>query len=109
MDVVEKDDPWYDPNFQAGYTQAHIDQCGEIIDELYRTLGNLAEKDREAHVLKVVEATVRQLNALNKSCEGNLIETDGRESLCALLDEAMRHAGLTVTDDEDVTEAWREW
>ncbi len=52
-----------------------------------------------------VQHTIEQLNALNESCDGCLIETDQREELCLLILAAAKDAGLE--SDDDVTEQWR--
>jgi len=103
-----EDDPEYDPDFDAGYTQKHVDRCSKIIDEFFASLQAVANRNRNAGILKAVKVTVGKLNTLNDRCDGGLIETDQREDLCALINRAAKQAGLE-SDQDDVTEEWREW
>lgn len=105
----DEDDPEYDPDFDAGYSQEHIDQCGKIIDEFFAALSAVPDKNRGDAIREVVKSAVVKLNKLNDKCEGSLIETDQREDLCALLLSAAEVAGLDCAKSEDITEEWREW
>ena len=101
-------DPNFDPDFDAGYTQADIDRCARIIDGLLASLEDLPKGKRNESILKVVKAAVLKLNKLNDRCDGGLIETDQREQLCELIITAAKRAGL-VSDVYDITEEWRAW
>ena len=101
-------DPDFDPDFDAGYAQADIDKCAQIIDGFLASLENVPQGKKNESILKAVKATVIKLNKLNDRCDGSLIETDQREQLCALIIAAAKRAGL-VTDEHDITEEWREW
>ncbi|MGZ8218599.1 hypothetical protein [Methylomagnum sp.] len=101
-------DPDYDPDFDAGYTQEHIDRCGEIIDHHLSALAKAPDAGRHQYIMNAVKAAVLELNKLNEECEGGLIETDQREQLCELITVAANQAGL-VSDEEDITGEWREW
>ncbi|HZR35532.1 MAG TPA: hypothetical protein VFA75_09170 [Nevskia sp.] len=92
--------------FEAGYTQDDIDRCAAIIDHFLITLSKTGG-DGDA-ILEAVKDTVLELNTLNDNCDGSLIETDQRETLCELINTAAQDAGLE-TDLDDVTEEWREW
>ena len=105
----DENDPEYDPDFDAGYTQKHVDECGEIIDDLFSALSALPDTNRSDEIRKAVKWAVVKLNKLNDKCDGSLIETDQREDLCALLLGAAKTAGLDSADGEDITEEWREW
>ena len=96
--------------FEAGYTQDDIDRCAAIVDHYRLTLSRIRGKgeDRNEAIMEAVKDTVLELNTLNDNCDGKLIETDQRETLCELLITAAQEAGLE-TDVDDITEEWREW
>jgi hypothetical protein len=102
----DENDPEYDPDFDAGYSQKHIDQCSKIIEEFFSSLAAVSEVDRKS-IMKAIKSTVVKLNKLNEKCDGCLIETDQREYLCELINSAVKQAGLK--SDDDLTEEWREW
>lgn len=102
------DDDEVDPDFDAGYTQAHIDRCQKILDAFFATLSKVGGGDRRDAIMAAVEKAVVDLNVLNDETGGGLIETDQREQLCEIITESAREAGLQ-TDTHDITEAWREW
>src|SRR4051812_2185206 len=89
----------------CGYKQPDIDRCAVIVDAY---CDEIAKKGMSQDALRdTVKKTVLQLNALNETCDNELIETDQREALCQLLLTAAQAAGLDT--DEDITEEWREW
>jgi hypothetical protein len=100
-------DPDYDPEFDAGYTQHGVDRCGAILDTFLASLAGLDAPPNEAQVMEAVKKAVLALNALNEQCGGGLIETDQREQICELIIGAANNAGLKT--EEDITEEWREW
>lgn len=89
----------------ASYTEEDVEECLDIIDEHLDALENTKSK---AEAKKLVEKTVLELNDLNDDCDGELIETDQRESLCEILITAGFLMGYNDEDD-DITEEWREW
>jgi hypothetical protein len=94
--------------FDAGYTRADVDRCAAIVDHYLETLARLGSGDKGTAIMEAVREAVLELNKLNDSCDGNLIETDQRELLCELIITAAQEAGLE-TDAYDITEEWREW
>ncbi len=117
--AADAEDPDFDPDFDAGYVQANIDSCAEILDSYLEALteaveGHDLEDDEDdgqafnESILEAVKTVVQALNVLNEQCEGGLIETDQREQLCDLIQTAASEAGLD-TEGEDITEEWREW
>lgn len=92
----------------VGYTQEDIDECGAILDRYIDRLIALKEPRSNEQILACVETVVKDLNLLNERCNGSLIETDQREELVPFIIDAAILAGLE-TDEEDVTEEWREW
>lgn len=103
----DEKDPDYDPTFDAGYTQKHIDGCSKIIDDYFAALKVIPALKSEECIAKAVKSAVLKLNHLNEECDGNLIETDQREELCELILSAAKQVGLE--SNEDLTEEWREW
>jgi hypothetical protein len=106
--AVDENDPEYDPEFDAGYTQKHVDRCSEIIDDFLASLENTPEAQKNEYIMDAVKNTILRLNELNEECDGSLIETGQREDLGKLINSAARHAGL-VTNTYDITYVWREW
>jgi hypothetical protein len=103
-----ENDPDYDPEFDAGYTQQDVEQCGELLDRFFQSIEHISEQEKNAAILETVKTTVLGLNQLNDACDGRLIETDQREQLCEIIILTAREAGL-VSSQDDITEAWREW
>lgn len=106
IDFMEPDEELYDPDHDCGYSRADVDRCAVIIDAYLKSVVTTSASG-ETEILRAVRRTVEELNALNDSCDGCLIETDQREDLCALILAAAKNAGLE--SDDDVTEQWREW
>ena len=104
----DESDHDYDPNFDSGYTQEEINQCEKLLDLFLTSLEKLPETSKNEYILDVVKKVVFGLNKLNEDCDYSLIETDQREDLCELIITASKKAGLESNED-DVTEEWREW
>jgi hypothetical protein len=90
---------------EAAYQEEHIADCARILDAYASAVAQApdAQTSRGA-----VERAVVALNALNERCDGQLIETDQRELICAFIIHAGALRGFN-REDEDVTEEWREW
>jgi hypothetical protein len=106
IDFMSPDEEEPDPDFDCGYTQADVNACLRIIDAYLARVASIKDAN-QIEILKTIQDAVEQLNRLNDSCNGCLIETDQREDLCELLLVAAKNAGLAT--DNDVTEQWREW
>lgn len=104
----DENEPDFDPDFDAGYTQKHIDKCSAILNEYLKGLSGISAENQSENILEVVKFAILKLNKLNDLSNGNLIETDQREDLCEFIITAANQAGL-VCDDNDITEEWREW
>ena len=100
-------DPDYDPTFDPGYTQKHVDDCAKIIDAYLDALERMRGTREDQMILSEAKRAVLSLNVLNDECDGSLIETDQREQICELMIVAAKYAGLAF--DGDFTEDWREW
>lgn len=105
----DADDDEADSSFDPGYTQAEIDECGRILDDLLSSLEEVKGAGHDEAILKVVHATIERLNELNERSDCALIETEQREDLCELINTSARQAGLKAAPAEDITEEWREW
>ena len=89
------------------YTKADIKKCDKILQQFMARLTKLGGSAPEAAILDCVKKAVVDLNALNDTGGGCLIETDQREDLCEYILLAAKQSGLK--QDGDVTEEWREW
>jgi hypothetical protein len=92
-------------NASATYDEDDVVDCGRIIDRYVETLAHVPDR---ATARDAARTAVLALNELNNRCEGELIETDQREQICAIIIEAGALRGFNGPD-EDVTEDWREW
>ena len=89
----------------ANYSEDDIDRCRTILVSHTKALEQA--KDRIT-ALEAVKATVIQLNKLNQDAGEDLIETGQREEICAFIIKAGAIMGFN-SENEDVTEEWREW
>ena len=99
------DDPTLDSEWAADYGQEDIDAASALLDSYLADLQTCSSSEQ---VREAVEKVVLGFNALNEQTDGNLIETDQREQLCAIIIQAAKLAGLE-SDHYDITEEWREW
>ncbi|WP_230773432.1 hypothetical protein [Roseiconus lacunae] len=90
-------------NFGCGYSASDVDRCNTVIGRFFGELQGCID---EPAIFDAVKFVVKQLNKLNGSCDGCLIETDHRADLCELILTASKERGLAT--DEDVTERWWE-
>ena len=99
-------EPLDDEDEGPSYTLEDVEACRVILDDFRLAMSGVPRGD-DAAILATVRRVVERLNELNVNAGEELIETDQREDLCALILAAARQAGLET--DEDVTEEWREW
>lgn len=90
----------------CGYSWHDINDCGQIIDR-YLTRLDATTPLTQKQIRQAVKDAVTALNALNRRCDGALVETDQREILCQLILVTARRAGLDT--EADITEEWRAW
>lgn len=100
MKYGEENDPEYDPEFDAGYTQKHVDRCSEIIDDFLASLEKTPEAQKNEYIMDAVKRTILRLNELNEEVDGCLIKTLERDYLGTLINLAARHAGLESSIDD---------
>ena len=89
----------------TSYTRNDVEKCMSLITTYLQEIEH-ANSRKEA--MKIVEKTVLALNELNENCEYELIETDQREDIAAIIILAGSLKGFN-SRDEDITEDWREW
>jgi hypothetical protein len=108
-------DPDFDPEWDAGYTQADVDDCEKLLQEY---LDSIQQSDGDgADIMKAVEVVVCALNDLNNRCNGGLIETGQREDIAEFIDAVIEAKGIDIDaladshnrGERDLTENWREW
>ena len=92
---------------EPAYLASDVLECDKVLTEFINTLSESAAKSDYAWVVCQVEAVVKSLNVLNAKHASQLIETDQREDICALIALVMQNAGHSV--EQDITEQWREW
>ena len=90
---------------EVAYDESHIELCDAILVEFLNDISSATDRSSALHVVK---EAVLKLNALNERCVGELIETDQREDICALMIRGGHLRGFNGVD-EDTTEQWRDW
>jgi len=99
-DFIEDDD-------EPAYLASDVLECDKVLTDFIDTVSGSSSHTDYAWVVSQVEAVVKELNVLNAKHAAQLIETDQREDICALIDLVMQNAGHKI--EEDITEQWREW
>jgi len=89
----------------VAYDASDIAECEAILVEHANVMARVGDRDAAR---EQVRATVMKLNALNERCDSELIETDQREDICAIIIRIGYLHGFN-DENEDVTEAWRDW
>ena len=91
----------------CGYTKKDVTKCGELVVDYLTSLSKL-KNPNDAEIMKQVKKLVLALNKLNEKTDYSLIETEERESLWEIIQDAAVASGLQDCPD-DVTGEWREW
>lgn len=99
-DFIEDDD-------EPAYLKVHVEECDELLTDFINTLASDPKHSDFSWVSSQIESLVKALNDLNLKLDHQLIETDQREDLCALIQLVTENAGHKW--DEDITEKWRHW
>jgi hypothetical protein len=87
------------------YTEKDIEKCMQILTEYNIEMVNSKSKEDGMQIVKI---TVLKLNELNKNSGWELIETEEREAIAAIIIAVGHNKGYNSMD-EDITEEWREW
>jgi hypothetical protein len=102
----DETDEEYDPDFDAGYTQEHVEECDLVLTDFLKRVNAHSSAD-PAVLMNDVKTVVLALNQLNEKCDCSIIETLQRDDICTLIDDALEQVGLNF--ESDVTEEWRNW
>lgn len=103
-EYLEEDDD-EENSFPAEYSIKDIQSFKSIISEFLKEVEQ--SKKVKDKILCITKKTVLKLNQLNHACGDTLIETEQREDIVSLILEAIKVAGVEITDD--ITFEWREW
>lgn len=95
----------YMKSAHPSYTEKDIEKCVQILSEYNIEMEN--SKSKQAG-MEIVKATVFKLNELNENSGEELIETGEREAIAAIIITVGHNKGYN-SEDEDITEEWREW
>lgn len=90
---------------EVSYGEKNITACDAVLSDYLVRMSRAVDRDEG---LTVMRTAVLSLNELNETCDGQLIETDQREDICAILSRAAMLRGFCA-EDEDPTEEWRDW
>ncbi len=90
---------------KVAYTANDVEECMSLINTY---LSDLSKTKTKEEGLNAVEKVVSRLNILNKKCQYQLIETDQREQICAIIILSGNVKGYN-SKTEDVTQNLRDW
>ena len=51
----DENDPGFEPDFDAGYNQNHVDKCSAILDEYLKSLSGISAENQNENILEVVK------------------------------------------------------
>ncbi len=95
----------YMEDANPSYTEKDVEKCEVILKEYLKEIEKT--KSKEAG-MEVVKSTIIKLNELNEKCGSELIETSEREQIAEIIILASSKKGYN-SQEEDITEKWREW
>lgn len=91
------------------YSKENCARVQQVFVKLLTALENLPTGNN-AQAEALIKAAVLELNRLNESTGGDVLETSEREELCELFDDIATAAGLDVTNYPDgIASQWRAW
>jgi hypothetical protein len=99
-DFIEDDD-------EPAYLSQDVAEFDRIISSFIKEVAESSERSNFTWVSSTVKNLVEELNELNSKHGHQLIETDQREDICALISLVIQDAGHDYP--ADMTEEWREW
>ena len=99
-DFIEDDD-------EPAYLKSDVEEFDQLISSFIKMVEQSRHRSDFCWVSSQVEALVTKLNELNLKHQHQLIETDHREDICALISLVIQKAGHAC--EADITEKWREW
>ena len=98
-DIEEDDEP--------AYHKSDVEQCDQIVTAFINSVNESKESSDLSWLSSRIEQLVMQLNEINNTLDKQLIETNQREDLCALIELVISHCGHQPQGD--ITEKWRQW
>ncbi|KZY29120.1 MULTISPECIES: hypothetical protein [unclassified Oleiphilus] len=99
-DFIEDDE-------EPAYLAQHVEECDQLITAFIHDVTSNHQNNDFSWVSTQIESLVKKLNDLNFKLDHQLIETDQREDICALIKLVVQSAGHEYS--EDITERWRTW
>ncbi len=85
-DFIEDDD-------EPAYLVQHVEACDQILTSFINEVAKSQHKSEFSWLSAQIEDLVNKLNALNFKLDHQLIESDQREDICALVELIVRNAG----------------
>ena len=113
--VIYKNDmntelPKYFKNLEINkISKADIRKIKIKIIQYQNFLEKIEKAENRDEALELVEEYITKLNELNEKCDYEIFETDQREFIWEIFNEAMNLKWFSSPEDEDVTEEWREF
>lgn len=93
-----------------GYTPSYNhDDVKTAMNYIHEFLEKIEKAENRDEALELVEEYITKLNELNEKCDYEIFETDQREFIWEIFNEAMNLKWFSSPEDEDVTEEWREF
>ena len=102
---LEKEMIEYIDRAGASYSKEDVATCMNLLSTYLKALDTCSSKEE---VMKAVKKVVLELNALNEASEYEMIETDQREDIAEIINLSASLKGYN-SQDEDLTEDWRDW
>lgn len=90
---------------ETGYSVTDVVACMRLISIFLDEIENTNTREE---ALEIVRSTVLSLNDLNYKCGEELIETGQREDIAEIIIFAGSLKGYN-SEDDDITEEWRDW
>jgi len=87
------------------FSKSHVMRCGLILESFIESIKDISIKNL---FFDIAKDTILQLNKLNNSVAGSLIDVMERKEIIELINRACILKQFNGTD-EDITKDWREW
>ena len=89
----------------TNYSEKEVNTCMQILSDYLQAMEASTSKEEG---MKAVEKAVLALNDLNEASDYELIETGQREDIAEIIILAGSFKGYN-SEDDDITEDWRDW
>ncbi|MCB1122569.1 MAG: hypothetical protein KJT03_13530 [Verrucomicrobiae bacterium] len=90
---------------ETSYSEENVEECRDVLNAHLRCLSQARNREQ---ALNCVMNTVEQLNELNEEADHHLLQSRSGELICEFMALAGAKRGFN-TEDEDITENWRDW